>query len=137
MFVENATSAVGFFADRYQYNGEALQLSADNCQQPFGLNKSASHCAAYCYNTCPELNPDRKAAARDNIAHLNIVLSYVDQAISTASDIVAQQQEMKTVAGTVTFVLPAAVSASIMNTVSGLIMNTLPTASPFPISFNV
>jgi hypothetical protein len=125
---------VSFTSDRQQYNGEGISINAQTCPEPLGPLTGLSNCPVWCRSTCMDLNPDRRAAVLAEIAHIEKVVPYINQAIVAAKEAVLPMEYPIQVTGSVTFRLHPDASDAVVATVEKLVETQLGLYSPFIIS---
>ena len=117
--------------DGYQFTGEQVQFLKSSCSRPFGLGYGSAYCPMTCVNTCPELNPDAKANAVEQIATLGALKPFVQNATTAALASLSLNTALITIKGGESFDVPFTANADVVETVLGLIETDLPNNLPY------
>ncbi len=124
------------YADPYQFTGASFNFQAGTCPQPYGNATDITFCSALCINSCPNLNPDPRAASQTIINQLQAQVSFIGPALDAASAALALQTAPVTVTGAVSFPTGSA-PVSVIQATASLMQSSLPANFPYPLTLSV
>ena len=125
--------------DAHEFSGYPITVSANpQCPKPFFSSETgSSYCAAWCVNSCPELNPNQNAALSDVVTNDQNLVAALNAAVADAQSRLTTQTSTVTITGPVSFQVPNLASPILVSNVFRNVITYFPNNFLYPLNVTV